>query len=132
MNAKRDETIDSLDCKVLVETAKGQVAITRKLLPSFEQLADQKRARLEAVMRRWCDGVPLTAEMFNGNEGRTTAGILLQAFKGFKIRFYGFARQVASVRTFLIVDVDPAKKQDKADPKILSRAKSRADSVGKV
>lgn len=131
MNAPDDETLDSLDCERLVASGNAQVAIARKVLPEFACLTDSKRGRLEAIMRRWCEGVPLTGDMFNGNEGRSSSGILLQAFKGFKVRFYGFVRQVNAIKTFLIVDVDPAKKQDKADSKILTRAKSRADNFGK-
>lgn len=131
MNAHDDETLDKLDCESLVRTAKAQVAIARRLLPEYRSFVDQKRARFEAVMERWCDGIPLTPEMFNANEGRSKSGLLLQAFKGFKIRLYGFDRKVATLRTFLIVEIDPAKKQTKADPRVLKRAKSRIDEIGK-
>lgn len=131
MSDHSDETLDLLECEPLAKTATSQVAIARRLLPLYRQLADQKRARFEAIMRRWCEGIPLTPEMFNLNEGRSSAGTLIQAFKGFKIRLYGFVRQVSSVKTFIIVEIDPAKKQDKADPKVLKRAKAKADAIGK-
>ena len=126
-----DENLDHLECEPLLQAAKAQIAIARRLLPAYREIADQKRARFEAVMRRWCDGVPLTAEMFNANEGRSNGGILLQAFKAFKIRLYGFERRISQVRTFLIVEMDTAKKQDKADQKILKRAKRKIDEIGK-
>lgn len=81
-------------------------------------------------MRLWCEGRPLTPKMFNGNEGRTSRhNLMLMAFKTFKTRFYGFSASVGGKRTFVIVDTDPAKKQDKADPTILKRAKRRIDDL---
>jgi hypothetical protein len=131
MSASDNESLEDFDCEPLVRTAKAQVAIARRLLPAYRGVNDQKQGRFEAIMRRWCEGVSLTPEMFNANEGRSSGGILVQAFKGFKIRLYGFVRQVQRVRTFLIVEVDLAKKQNKADPKVLKRAKRRADEIGK-
>jgi hypothetical protein len=131
MSASDNESLEDFDCEPLVRTAKAQVAIARRLLPTYRGVSDQKQGRFEAIMRRWCEGVALTSEMFNGNEGRSPNGILIQAFKGFKIRLYGFVRQVRNIKTFLIVEIDPAKKQDKADPKVLKKAKRRADEIGK-
>lgn len=131
MSTDDDENLDDLDCEPLVRTAKSQVAITRRLVADYQGFEENKRARFESVMTRWCDGIPLTPEMFNTNEGRSKNNIRLQAFKGFKIRLYGFDRKVASIRTFIIVEIDPAKKQDKADPRILKRAKRRIDEIGK-
>lgn len=131
MSASGNESLDDLDCEPLVRTAKAQVAMARRLLPTYRGVSDQKQGRFEAIMRRWCEDVSLTPEMFNANEGRSSGGILIQAFKGFKIRLYGFVRQVQRVKTFLIIEIDPAKKQDKADPKVLKRAKRRADDIGK-
>lgn len=130
MSANGNESLDDLDCESLVRAANAQVAMARRLLPTY-RVNDQKLGRFEAIMRRWCEGVSLTPEMFNANEGRSSDGVLIQAFKGFKIRLYGFVRQVQRVKTFLIVEIDPAKKQDKADQKVLKRAKRRADEIGK-
>ena len=70
-------------------------------------------------MHHWCEERALTNKMFNYNEGRSAGGIMLQAFKSFKHRFYGFERQIAGVRTFVVVDYDGAKKQDKAGAEAL-------------
>ena len=79
-------------------------------------------------MKRWCEGVGMTPEMFNANEGRTLKrNKMLQAFKAFKVRLYGISTSVGEHRTFIIFDADIAKKQNKADPNILKRAKSRVD-----
>jgi len=131
MSSDDDETLDHFQCDPLIETAGAQVAILRRLLPTYRGFKEQTRARFAAVMKRWCDGVSMPIEMFNWNEGRSADGIMIRAFKGFKIRLYGFERTVSAKRTFLIVEIDPAKKQDKADPKVLSRAKKRADEIGK-
>lgn len=83
-------------------------------------------------MKLWCEGRKLAPTMFNYNEGRSKQkNLLIQAFKAFKIRFYGFERHLSDRRTFIIIDYDPAKKQDKADPNILKRAKSSADEIMK-
>lgn len=131
MNADNDDDLDRLGFEPLASAARARVVIAKRLLPDYQQIADQQRARFEAIMRRWCEGVKLTPQMFNPNEGRSQSGILLQAFKAFKIRLYGFERRISSVRTFLIVDHDPAKKQDRADPNILKRSKRRLDDIGK-
>lgn len=131
MDTSDAETLETYDCEPLVQTADARVAIARHILPEYKSMPDQKRARFQAIMRRWCDGVKLTPEMFNANEGRSPGGILLQAFKGFKIRLYGFRRKISSLETFIIVEIDPAKKQDKADSKVLKRAYRKVDDIGK-
>ena len=103
----------------------------KSLEAEFSAVEEKKKARFARIMELWCDDSRLTPEMFNANEGRSNGNILLQAFKAFKVRLYGFARQVAGLKTFIIVDIDPAKKQDRADPRILKRAKRRADDLGK-
>jgi hypothetical protein len=82
-------------------------------------------------MGRWCeDPRMLTPEMFNGNEGRSPRhNVLLQALKIRKVRLYGFSRSIGRRRTFIIVDADPAKKQDKADQNVLKRARGRVDDI---
>lgn len=125
-----DESLESINCDLLTECFGARVAVERGIRKIFDALADQTKGRLQAVMNRWCEGGSLTPEMFNANEGRTPRhGILLQAFKTFKVRLYGFSSAVGGKRTFLIVDADPAKKQAKADPKILKRAKRRIDDL---
>jgi hypothetical protein len=127
-----DETGDSLDalgCDVLVKTKAAQVCIWRSTRDGYDELEDRIKGRLERVMTLWCDNQRLTPEMFNANEGRSPKNNLLQAFKTFKCRLYGFVRTVKGTKTFIIVDIDPAKKKDKADPGILKRAKSRVDDA---
>jgi hypothetical protein len=132
MNDDANESIDTLGCDLLVEAGGSQVCISRTMRGEFDALDDKKQGRFRRIMELWCNNQKLTPEMFNANEGRSPQNnLLLQAFKAFKVRLYGFVRPVQGVRTFVLIDADPAKKQDKADPGILKRAKGRADDIGR-
>lgn len=99
-------------------------------------MEEKAKSQFLRIMDLWIEARALTPQQFNGNEGRAkrgSANILLGAFKRFKIRLYGFSHNLSGRRTFIIIDLDPAKKQDKADPKVLKRAKERAlDLVEKI
>lgn len=128
--ADGDDSLEQLECDLLEERGGTRVAILRAIRKLLDKLEDRKKARLQAIMRVWCEGGKLTPEMMNTNEGRTKKHkVMLQAFKTFKVRLYGFDATVGTKRTFVIVDGDPAKKQNKADKKILDRAKSRIDEL---
>ena len=131
MKNPKDDSIEHIECDVLAEHSGARVVIRRAIGKVYDALDDRAQGRLSAVMKRWCeDPSLLTAEMFNGNEGRSSRhNMMLQAFKNnaAKLRLYGFSFPVANKKTFIIVDADTAKKQNKADPKILKRAKSRID-----
>ena len=131
MNEPKDDSLEQIECDVLAEHSGSRVVIRRAIRKSYDALDDRAQGRFSAVMKRWCDDPSqLTSEMFNGNEGRTSRHkIMLQAFKNnaAKVRLYGFPFSVAKKNTFIIVDTDTAKKQTKADPNILKRAKSRVD-----
>lgn len=115
--------------EVLESGQRARVMIGKRAKKEFDRFEVKPRARLMAAMKRWCNGVALTPEMMNTNEGRTPKHKeMVQAFKAFKNRLYGFERSEDGNRTFLIVDADPAKKQDKAGP-VLDRAKKRVDVV---
>jgi len=130
MSEASDESLERINCDLLAECCGARVAVERGVRKIYDALADQSKGRLQAVMSRWCEGGSLTPEMFNANEGRSPRhGILLQAFKTFKVRLYGFSSAVGGRRTFVIVDADPAKKQARADQKILKRAKRRVDDL---
>ena len=125
-----DDSLEQIECDLLEERCGARVAIHRAVRKPFDNLDDRKRGRLRAIMRLWCEGSRLTPEMMNTNEGRSTkSNTMLQAFKTFKVRLYGFSASVGSRRTFVIVDCDPAKKSDKANKNILARAKDRIDDI---
>jgi len=128
MKKPKDDSLEIIESDVLEGRRDARVVIRRVMRKDFDTLDDQKRARLIAIMMRWCQGVGMTREMFNANEGRTAKhNKMLQAFKAFKVRLYGISISVGDRRTFIIFDADTAKKQNKADPNILKRAKSRVD-----
>lgn len=132
MSDATDDSLDTLNCDVLVEAGGSRVGIWRGIRDDFEALNDKNQGRFRRIMELWCTNQRLTPEMFNANEGRSPQeNILLQAFKAFKVRLYGFVRTVQGTKTFIVIDLDPAKKQDRADPGILKRARGRADEIGK-
>lgn len=80
-------------------------------------------------MQRWCEGAALTEEMFNGSEGRSPDNLMLKVFKTHKVRLYGYETSYLGRRTFIIVERDLAKKQNKADQELLKRAKKYIDAM---
>src|SRR5262249_13233876 len=125
------EDFRQFECSLLATEALARVLIRDDAIKAFESVEERPLARLLRVMQLWSKGLPLTPEQFNANEGRCQKGSinrLLQAFKTHGIRLYGFTRRIVGKKTFIIVDVDPAKKQKKADPRILQRAKDRVIS----
>jgi hypothetical protein len=133
MKPLKDDSLEHIECDVLAEHSGARVVIRRVIRKVYDALDVRAQGRFLAVMKRWCDDPSqLTQDMFNGNEGRSSRrNIMLQAFKNnsAKVRLYGFSFPVADKKTFIIVDADTAKKQNKADPIILKRAKSRIDDL---
>jgi hypothetical protein len=129
----KDDSLEHIECDVLAEHSGARVVIRRVIRKVYDALDVRAQGRFLAVMKRWCDDPSqLTQDMFNGNEGRSPRhNIMLQAFKNnaAKVRLYGFSFSVADKKTFIIVDADTAKKQNKADPIILKKAKSRIDDL---
>ena len=114
-----------IDCDHMVLGAHARVIISKAATNEFLQLETRKQARLLSNVKLWADGQRLSQEQFNGNEGRCggTNDRMLVAIKTHKIRLYGFIRQVRSCKTLVIVEIDSAKKQDRANPRIIKRAK---------
>ncbi|MGP7795592.1 hypothetical protein [Sphingomonas sp. CLY1604] len=128
------QTADPLSpygCRTLVEHEGMRVGLGSEVEAAYEGFEQRVRDKLERIMFRWCCGHSMTEEMFNGNEGRSPGGTMLKAFKSFKHRMYGFEKRIGGVQTFVIVDHDPAKKRDRADQKILKRARGRVDAFGR-
>lgn len=132
MKKADDDPVAALGCVQLVQERRSQVVILASVLPAYQAFDEVKRERLVRVMRLWCQEQALTKEMINVKEGRCPkTNTMLQTFKTFKHRLYGFVRDVGGLRTFVIVDYDPAKKRDAADQSILKRAKGRVDTLGR-
>lgn len=121
--------LQALGCHELVGNRQRSVVIHEAAVGDFDALDERKKARLIRIMELWIDGQRLTEEQFNGNEGREQKGdinVLIQAFKTHKVRLYGVDERIDGKRTFAILEIDSEKKQNKADPKILKKAKSKA------
>ena len=131
MSNPKDDSLERIECDILAEQHGARVVIRRVMRKAYDTLDDRAQGRLSKAMKRWCDDPSqLTQEMFNPSEGRTSRqNIMLKAFKAFKVRLYGFSTSVDEKRTFIIVDADTAKKQNKADPVILKRAKNKIDDL---
>jgi hypothetical protein len=131
MSSEEDDSLEEIECDLLVERFGARVVVRRVMRKIYDALSDKQKGRFLGIMGRWCeDPRMLTPEMFNGNEGRSPRhNVLLQALKIRKVRLYGFSRSIGRRRTFIIVDADPAKKQDKADQNVLKRARGRVDDI---
>ena len=129
--SEQDDSLDHLACDELEKSGRAQVALWRGAAKQWGELDVKQEGRFRRIMQMWCEGHSLTPEMYNGNEGRSPGNTMLHTFKAFKIRLYGFVRSVGNLRTFIVVDIDPAKKRDKADAKLLKRAHKRVDDIGK-
>lgn len=124
-----ETALAKLGFEVLCSTDSACVAVDAELIKELNEVDERKLARLMRIMELWCAGHQLTSEQYNGNEGRAKRGdlnVMLHAFKTHKVRLFGIVMRVSPKRVFFIVDLDPAKKQNKADPKILKRAYGRA------
>lgn len=126
MSDSTDEA-EQFECETLAEKGANRVLLSKEAAKEFWTFETRKQAKLVANMDLWVDGQILADNQFNANEGRTKGGInrMLQAFKVRKIRCYGFVCPLQGRKTFVIVDVDPAKKSDKGKPRVLERAKER-------
>jgi hypothetical protein len=114
--------------------ADGDVYMLVQVAKEFGRLETKARARLGRIMELFCTGdwqhIPKT--QFNPNEGRYAVGstgkrVLIGAFKGWQVRLYGTVLEYAGKRSFIASAIDPAKKDDRADQKLLKRAAQRLE-----
>ena len=119
---------DAIECDHVLTGGVARVLMAKAITKEFFAVESKKQARLLANAKLWADGHRLTDEQFNGNEGRCGGhnDRMLVALKVHKVRLYGFVRSYRGVRTLLIVDLDASKKQNRANPRVLKRAKVTA------
>ena len=123
-----EDDAERFQCETLVEKKGGdRVLLSQGAAKEFWALEQRQQARLLANMELWVDGRQMMDNQFNGNEGWTkgTDKRMLKAFKVRKVRCYGFVAPLKGRKTFVIVDIDPAKKTEKGKPRVLDRAKAR-------
>lgn len=121
-----DDEASQFNCETLAEKkGNNRVLLSNGVAKEFWSLDKRDQARLIANMDLWVENRALADTQFNGNEGRAKNGRMLMAFKVHKVRCYGFVCPLQGQKTFVIVDVDPAKKTHKGKPRVLDRAKVR-------
>jgi len=133
---KEQEVVDELaryGCITLVQGRNGRAGIMLRIVKDWNKLDAKVRARIKRGMTEWCEGrmLPHTLYKSGGRYGQTKGGSTIAVFKSGQARLYGFERHLDGVRTFLVADCDPAKKQNEADPDLIARLKVRIDAFGK-
>lgn len=120
------EDFSDIDCDHVLTGATGRVLMAKVVTADFVQLESKKQARLISNAKLWADGLNPHSDQFQGNEGRCGGANdrMLVAVKVHKVRLYGFIRRIENMKTLIIVEIDSAKKQDKASPRMLRKAKS--------
>lgn len=102
MARKMKDTIKAVGFEILESGESTQIVISKRAKKEFDGLETQQKARLTAVMKRWCSGKPLTEEMMKVNEGRTPKHKeMVQAFKAFKVRSTGLIEPSMKLEHFL-------------------------------
>lgn len=122
------DDFDEIDCDHVLTGSAGRVLMAKSVTQAFVALESRKQARLLSNAKIWADGHRPSDEQFQGNEGRCGGANdrMLVAVKVHKVRLYGFIRRYRTKKTLLIVDIDVAKKQNRANPRVLKRAKAAA------
>lgn len=122
---------EEIECDHVLTGRTGRVLMAKSVTETFLSLETKKQARLLANAKLWADGYNPTPEQFQGNEGRCGGDNdrMLVAIKTHKVRLYGFIRQYKQMKTLILVDIDGAKKQNKAKSFVLKRAKSAVQAL---
>lgn len=133
---KEQEAVDELasyGCVTLVQGRNGRVGIMPRVIKDWNKLDAKVRARVKRGMAEWCEGRLLPRNLYKsgGKYGQTKGGNTVAVFRSGQARLYGFERHLDGIRTFLVADCDPAKKQDDADADLIARLKVRIDAFGK-
>jgi len=111
-----------------VREGRAQVLLREEASKEFWSLEQRAQAKLLARCKLWAAGKRLSEEQLNHNEGRARKGDInrrIEAFKISSVRLFGFVRPLMGFKTFVAVGVDAAKKQRKANPRVLSRVTAR-------
>ena len=126
--SESSDDADAYGCELLVREGRAQVVLREEASKEFWSLEQRAQAKLLARCKNWAAGRRLPEEHLNHNEGRARKGSInrrIEAFKISGVRLFGFVRPLMGFKTFIAVAVDAAKKQRKANPRVLSRATTR-------
>ena len=104
-----------------------KIYMTREVFETYDKLEAKWRARCEKNMEFYGRHGPqnLSKDKFRSEDrfhtgGRSGKEIMIYAFKAYQVRLYG--GKIPNVNCFICTEIDPAKKQDKADEDKLKRA----------
>jgi hypothetical protein len=126
--SESSDDVDAYGCELLVREGRTQVVLREEASKEFWSLEQRAQAKLLVRCKLWAAGKKLSEEHLNHNEGRARKGDInrrIEAFKISGVRLFGFVRPLMGFKTFVAVAVDAAKKQRKANPRVLSRAVAR-------
>lgn len=126
--SESSDDVEAYGCELLVREGRAQVVLREEASKEFWSLERRAQASLLARSKLWATGKRLSGEQLNHNEGRARKGEInrrIEAFKFSHVRLFGFVRPLMGFKTFVAVAVDAAKKQRKANPRLLSRAAAR-------
>lgn len=128
------ENFDEIDCDHVLTGRAACVLMAKSVTQEFIGIESKKQARLLSNAKLWADGHRPNDEQFQGNEGRCGGANdrMLVAVKVHKIRLYGFIRRYRERKTLILIDIDVNKKQNKASPRVLKRAKAAAVAMDEM
>lgn len=125
------------DYALLADSEKRRVVVHGKLKKEQAKVDRQHYVVIIRWMKIWTTdvvgGVP--PEKFKFQARFTEKGfhpVAIWVFKAHQPRYYGFTRVVEGKETFFVTAIDPAKKQDDANPEVLARAGREAFRILKL
>ena len=65
-------------------------------------------------------------------KGASGEGHRISVFKSYQARYYGYSREIAGKETFVVAAIDPAKKDNQADPAMYKRVGDEADRISGI
>jgi hypothetical protein len=123
------------DGPVLFKVAQGPdstVAMTQSVYKTFSMVAAKARARIKRPMEKYAEEGPrhLNREQFRLEmrcpSGRGSEKVAVYCFKAWQVRVYGVRITMNEKPVFVCSEIDPSKKQDKANPKLIKQAAKKA------
>lgn len=117
-------------CEQLAHGELRQVWICKKAIKDFRKADKRMLKRAAKIIEKYCDcersalGPTQYKQVRRDTKGGKT--IALKEFKADQLRLYGIEDTVAGRQVFIVVTVDTAKKQNKADIRKITTALSKS------
>jgi maltooligosyltrehalose synthase len=122
------------DYVVVVDSDNRRVVAGAAVKKAQAKVQRKHGMQIRHWMEIWTKDGPqnIPAERFKHQEQVTKNGhrpVTIYAFKAHQARYYGFSCEFDGKTTFFVTAIDPAKKDDKADPEMIARAGREAFQV---